>query len=149
MTIQQWQALRAEVKGGNPYREPHTLAPPEAFRHEGSRAAIRRRYVHEDDAVRIGRASRTVARRIASSCCGWNVRPSSEEFHDAIRAPRPSRRQRNLVNMWWQEATNDELVLAWAEDVYSFRELVAAIHAAGAQDDHPERNAEMNGFADH
>ena len=51
--------------------------------------------------------------------------------------------------MWWQEATNDELILAWAEDVYSIRELVAAIHAAGAQDDYPERNAEVNGLADH
>ena len=31
MTIDEWRALRAEVKRGNPYREPHALAPPQAF----------------------------------------------------------------------------------------------------------------------
>lgn len=149
MSIDEWRALRAEVKRGNPYREPHALAPPQAFRHEGSRAAIRRQYVHDDDPDRVGRASRTVARRITRSCCGWKTRPNSEEFYEALRARQPNQRQRNLINMWWQEATNDELILAWAEDVYSIRELVAAIHAAEAQDDYPERNAEVNGFADH
>ena len=90
-----------------------------------------------------------LARCLEFSAREKGVEASSEEFYDALRARQPNQRQRNLINMWWQEATNDELIRARAEDVYSIRELVAAIHAAGAQDDYPERNADVNGFADH
>ena len=34
--------------------------------------------------------------------------------------------------MWLQEASIGEMVLAWAEKAYTFRELVHAIHKSGA-----------------
>ena len=47
--------------------------------------------------------------------------------------------------MWTKEARPDEIVMAWAEEVYTVRELVAAIHRAKA--DHPVVARELNRLA--
>ena len=83
----------------------------------------------------IRERSATVRSRIGSSCCGWAVQPTTAEFYDAIRAEAPTTRQRALIRMWAREAEPAQIVLAWAEEVYTFRELVAAFHRAEA--DHP------------
>ena len=49
--------------------------------------------------------------------------------------------------MWVREASEEELFLAWAEEVYSDRMLVEAIHRAGAADANPQRNAALNRWA--
>ena len=46
--------------------------------------------------------------------------------------------------MWLREATDDELILAWTEEAYSFRQLANAIHRSGAADSYPERNRDLN-----
>ena len=89
--------------------------------------------------------SSTVDSRISSSCCGWVTRPTSMEFYDAVHSEMPTERQRALIRMWTKEARPDEIVLAWAEEVYTVRELVAAIHRARA--DHPQVARELNPLA--
>ena len=96
------------------------------------------------DETETGPDSRTVRNRIARSCAGWPERPTGREFYDAIRAPRPTERQRCLISMWMLEATDEDVILAWAEEAYTLRDLVAAAHRAGAQDDNPARNHYLN-----
>ena len=46
--------------------------------------------------------------------------------------------------MWMLEATDEDVILAWAEEAYTLRDLVAAAHRAGAQEDNPARNDYLN-----
>ena len=145
MTLREWRDLRKRAKELDRDMEPDVLAPPEAFSDRASDANVRARYLGSHDPTLIGPRSGTVLSRITSSCAGWPELPTTEEFYDAIRAAEPTRRQRNLIVMWMQEATNDEFILAWAEEVYTVRELVAAIHRTGFR--YPERNVELNRLA--
>ena len=57
--------------------------------------------------------------------------PTPQEFHAALRAADPTARERDILEAWITETTPDEIVAAWAEQVYTLRELVAALHRAG------------------
>ena len=122
----------------------HELAPAGAFDTERGNAEIRRSCGVTTDETETGPDSRTVRNRIARSCAGWPDRPTGREFYEAIRAPRPTERQRCLISMWMLEATDEDVILAWAEEAYTLRDLVAAAHRAGAQDDNPARNDYLN-----
>ena len=50
------------------------------------------------------------------------------ELYDAMRESEPTRRQKNIVNMWATEATPREIFKAWAEHAYTWRQLVTALH---------------------
>ena len=54
------------------------------------------------------------------SAAGWVVRPTSEEFYDAIRETRPSNRQLSIIRMWAQEAGPREMLTAWVQRAYSW-----------------------------
>ena len=43
------------------------------------------------------------------------------------------RDERQLIRTWLQEASREDLLYAWAEGVYTWRELARAVHAAGEQ----------------
>ena len=141
---------REELKRRQQYEDPRrqaVLRPAEAFDDRRATAALRATCSIERQADELGRQSRTVARRIASSCAGWAKRPTAAEFYDAVRAEEPTDQQRSLIAMWVREATNAELLMAWMEEVYTDRELVAAIHRAGAVDINRKRNADLNRWA--
>ena len=123
------------------------LAPPEAFDAERSSSAIRASCGWDTASSETGRHSRTVRNRIARSCAGWPDKPTSDEFHDALQAPEPTRRQQNLISMWMLEASSEDIILAWAEEAYTLQELVRAVHRAKAQDDNPGLNAYLNSLA--
>lgn len=108
---------------------PATLLPAEAFSDEPAGEAVFRRLC-EPDAPR-GRHAWAVHRRIMSSCAGWEKRPTADEFYDAVRASRPTDRQKVIIRMWGAEATLEDLVEAWAQQAYTFRQLVRALHRAG------------------
>ena len=135
-----------EVKR-QPDAEPTVLASAEAFDERRGNAELRDKIGLSRTADEIGARSRTVRRRIRSSCAGWPNPPTSEEFRNAMQASEPSDRQQDIVTMWVLEATWTEMLLAWAEEAYSWRELVNAIHAAGAARDHPERNQDLNSLS--
>ena len=145
---QRW--WRKELSRRQQYEDPRreaVLKPAEAFEDRQATAALRSRCGIERQADELGRQSLAVADRIASSCAGWAKRPTAGEFYDALRAEAPTDRQRSLIAMWVREATNAELLMAWIDEVYTDRELVAAIHRAGAADVNRKRNADLNRWA--
>ena len=66
-----------------------------------------------------------------SSCAGWKERPTAGEFYEAVRADEPTDRQKTIIRMWGAEATLEDLVEAWAQHAYTFRQLVRALHRVG------------------
>lgn len=120
------------------------LAPPETFIDRRGNARVRADCGIVVGADEIGPNSRTVARRIASACAGWRRPPTPREFFDAVRTDKPSPRQAGIITMWLREATDDDLILAWAEEAYTFRQLAHAIHRSGAENSYPERNRDLN-----
>ena len=64
-------------------------------------------------------------------CAGWAEPPTGEEFHAAIRAAEPSRRQIAILDAWASQAAWTEVLQAWVEHAYTLRELAAALHRAG------------------
>ena len=48
-----------------------------------------------------------------------------------MRAGRPTERQKAIVLMWATEATTHEIMAAWAQHAYTFRQLARAATAAG------------------
>ena len=139
------------MKRRQQYEDPRrqaVLKPAEAFDDRRATSAFRAARGIERQADELGRKSRTVARRVASSCAGWAQRPTAADFYDALRAEEPTEQQRSLIAMWVREATNAELTMAWVEEVYTDRELVAAIHRAGAADVNRKRNADLNRWAE-
>ena len=78
-----------------------------------------------------GEHSLAVAAHQASTCTGWKGRPTSREFHAAVRAEQPSEREREILAQWVEEADWQTIMMAWADDVCTIRELVAALHRAG------------------
>lgn len=122
---------------------PATLLPPSAFSDEPATDWDFERL--EDPNARIGRHADAVHFRLMSSCAGWKTRPTASEFYDAVRATRPTARQRAIVSAWGREATFFELLEAWAQRAYTDRELVRALHLAGF--DCGERIREINRWA--
>ena len=113
-----------------PCRWPCELGPPEAFSDEPGPADYFDLWPDHDPAC-MGADSVAVARRIASSCAGWPHRPTGQELYDALRAERPTARQRAIVGMWAAEASRLDMLDAHGERVYSWRRLVAALHRCG------------------
>lgn len=109
---------------------PCALGPPEAFSDQLAPTHYLAWWPSHTPG-RFGPSSDAVARRITSSCAGWRRRPTSQEFYDAVRAPKLTNRQFCLISMWVCEATTLDLLDAWGEHVYTWRMLVAAIHRAG------------------
>ena len=145
MTLDEWRVLRRQAKAVHRDEEPEVLAPAEAFSDRRADESVRSAYLPGHDPAAVRARSATVHSRLASSCCGWDVQPTSAEFYDAVRAATPTKRQRALVRMWTREAEPAQIALAWAEEVYTMRELVAAVHRAQA--DHPEVAKALNRLA--
>lgn len=107
------------------------LLPPEAFPDAPPTETERRIFRSVPMGV-DARDSPTVWRRLASSCSGWTEPPTPAEFYDAIRAASPTRRQREIVRTWAAEANTGEVIRAWVEGVYTWRQLVRALHRSNA-----------------
>lgn len=124
------------------------LAPAEEFSDDPAPEHVRPLYERWYAAPGIDKPICYAFRRtIASNCCGWSAPPSPEELSEAIHAAgEPTIRERLLISMWWNEATDDDLLNAWAERAYTWRELVAAVHRVGGARWYPERNKAVNGF---
>ncbi len=120
------------------------LMPPEAFSTLRGSSRLREECGVVRSRDELGRNALSVRRRIRSSCAGWVRRPTAADFYDAVRAQAPDDWQQCLISMWIREATDAELALAWIEEAYTFRELVAAVHRAGAPDVNPWRNRDLN-----
>ncbi|MCY4664609.1 MAG: hypothetical protein OXC00_08095, partial [Acidimicrobiaceae bacterium] len=86
-------------------------------------------------------------RQTRKRCAGGRGPPMTREFFEAVRATDPTDRQATIIGMWLREAPIDEILLACAEEAYTLRELIAAIHRTGNAHRHPARNRELNRVA--
>ncbi len=107
------------------------LRPPEAFSADPAPPEALDSLCPGVDPAETGRNARAVEGRIGSSCAGWAKPPTPGEFYEAVRAGRPTERQKAIVLMWVTEATTHELMAAWAQHAYTFRQLAQAAAAAG------------------
>lgn len=126
-----WRRHERESARSLDNREHDRLMAAEAFDDESATDADLERLVRNAAPAATGPHSRAVASRMASSCAGYRERPTASELYDAIRAERHTSRQRTLLRMWANEPEWHELIAAWAERVYTLRQLVAALHRAG------------------
>ena len=122
------------------------LGPPEGFSDELATERDFQRLCNGLDPALTGPRAAAVRWRIVSSCAGWEARPTTEEFYEAVRAGNPTRRQRAIVLMWATEATLWEILEAWAQRAYTIRQLVRAMHLAHF--DYPDRIREINQWAE-
>lgn len=136
------------VSYGDPWEtEPCALLPPGDF-HAAcetptDRRALRSRFGFPDEST--GRNSSTVRSLFMSCTAGWPIPPTSEEFYLALRADEPSSRQKAVIRTWLAEAAYGEIMLAWVEEAFSWRELVAAVHRIGYRRN--DLNRYLNQFA--
>ena len=75
---------------------------------------------------RIGRKSATIKGMIAGECCGWPEPPTSDEVYEAMRAERPTRRQRSMIDMVLR-ADFEKVFGAWMEGAFTWRQVARAI----------------------
>ena len=111
--------------------DDEVLLPAEAFDDDTATDEDRERLLGPDHSGAVAADSETVRLRMCSSCAGWPERPQPAELYAAIRAENPAARERAILRMWVTETDWTELIRAWAERVYTLRELVAALHRAG------------------
>ena len=121
-----------DVAKTTPYRpEDALLLPAERFSNRPASAWHGRLINAAAEPERTRGQSQAVALRLSRSCSGWEQRPSSNELYEAIRAKTPTQRERAILECWASEADWEELLQAWTEHAYTFRELAAALHRAG------------------
>ena len=90
---------------------PCVLAPRGAFSDEPAPRKCLDLLWPDHDPGRTGPNSASIESRLFSSCAGWPEPRTACELYDAIREPEPTRRQKNIVNMWAAEATPREIDL--------------------------------------
>ena len=121
------------------------LRPPEAFSADPAPPEALARLCPGIDQAETGRNARAVAGRIGSSCAGWARPPTPGEFYEAVRVEHPTERQKAIVLMWVTEATTHEIMAAWAQHAYTFRQLARAATTAGLT--YPARIQQLNYIA--
>ena len=136
------------VKYGDPWEtDPCTLLPSDAFHAPGEsptdRRSLRKRFGLPEESTK--KNSSAVRSRFLSCTAGWPTPPTSREFYLAVREATPSSRQKAVIRAWLAEATYQEIMLAWLEEAFSWRELVAAVHRVGYH--HHGLNRYLNQFA--
>ncbi len=108
-----------------------TLRAPERFADTIASDEETLRLGYGKDLTQVAAKSVTIMLRLSASCAGWRDPPTAAEFHDALRAPEPTVRQRAILAAFAREADWRDLIAAWAERAYTIRELVTALHRAG------------------
>lgn len=136
------------VTYGDPWEtDPCDLLPPDAF-HAADETPTDRRLLRSRFGLleeNTGKNSSAVRSRILSCTAGWPTPPTSREFFLALRDASPSSRQKTVIRAWLAEATYQEIMLAWLEEAFSWRELVVAVHRVGYQRN--DLNRYLNQFA--
>ena len=110
---------------------PCRLLPPAAFSAELAPLNPGHWFWPRVDPKRTAEKSAAVGFRLGLSCAGWVEQPTTEEFYAAVHTQEPTARQKTIVYGWVLEATDIDLIRAWAERAYSWRTLVRALHKAG------------------
>lgn len=110
------------LKYGRDWRR-HVVPKPEAFSKKSGIGDLAPSARNDTPVERRGPNSGVLERRIASSCAGHASPPTPLELYEAIHTTRPSVRSGAVLRMWMTEATADELIEAWIDHCYTWREL--------------------------
>ena len=119
---------------------PCTLPQPTAFSDRQVPEDLKRLFPDYDPEA-TGAAAPVLHWRVASSCAGYARKASGGELYEALHAENPTIRQKALVSMWVNEATDSEIVRGLAQQAYTLRDLVSAMHRSDCT-----RNWERNRF---
>ena len=132
--IRAWAAVetRRRTVEDRPAAEESDLGPLEWYDDEYSPPEMLVAFRPGADAAATGPRSQTVRGIICGSCAGWPNPPTSEEVYEALRAERPTPRQRNAVGVLVNEADFDELMNAHLEGAFTWRQLARAFKEHGA-----------------
>ena len=126
-----WRRHERESARTLDHLEHDVLMAPDAFDDEAATDEDLHRLLAKPDPRATGPNSETVRLRMCSSCAGWAQRPTPAELYAAIRSENPTSREKSMLRMWANEPEWLELIQAWAERVYTLRDLVTALHRAG------------------
>lgn len=114
-----------------PEDRQETLLPAECFDDEPAADRFTKLLRLNEPTTASGPDSPTVALWLGCRCAGWPRTPTGTEFYEAVRAKRPTSRQRAILDAWANQADWTEVLQAWAEHAYTMRELVAALRRNG------------------
>ena len=117
--------------GAEENREFAELGNPEEFPDDYVSEERQRHYLPDADTSRRGARAGTVEAVLASACGGWKREPTSAEFHEAVQAEQPTRRQLLIVATLAVESTWVELVKAHLEGAFTWRQLVRGLQGRG------------------
>ena len=87
-------------------------------------------YAADDGTVEGDRGPESSAIRslLAGACAGWEQPPESAEFYNAMRAEQPSRRQRAIAGVLIAEGTPNDVLLAYLQGAFTWRQLARMMH---------------------
>ena len=119
------------IAGLWPEDRQETLLPAESFDDEPAGERFTKLLRLNEPTTAWGPDSPTITLWLGCRCAGWPRMPTSREFHEAVRAERPTSRQRAILDAWANQADWTEVLQAWAEHAYTMRELVAALRRSG------------------
>ena len=125
-------ATRSDQEAGLwPEDREQTLLPAESFGDQPASERFTKLLRLNEPVTASGPDSPTIALWLGCRCAGWPRTPTGREFYDAVRAKRPTSRQRAILDAWANQADWTEVLQAWAEHAFTMRELVAALRRNG------------------
>ncbi len=136
-----WRRLRLADRDA----VPDMLGPPGAFDDTRASAAERAAYGYRIGSGETGPNSRTVTHRLRMSCSDWKRVPGARDFYRAVHTPAGTPEETGMLLRWFHEAGIVEQIRARLEEVYTWRELVRALHREGLTDGEGARR--INRFA--
>lgn len=78
-----------------------------------------------------GGSSSVIQDVIAGTCAGWKQQPNAEEFYNAMRATEPTDRQLAIAGVLIAEGTCHEVLLAYLQGAFTWRQLAEMMHRRG------------------
>ena len=122
------EQARRECAERNRLEDPWALDVP-----VGPDEAFSDTYVEADDVAPENRGpnSPAVGALFRAKCCGWPRMPTAAECYAAMRAEAPTRRQMAILSTVVGEGDAFDIVNAWHEGAFTWRQLARAMRATG------------------
>ena len=88
---------------------------------------------HDIDPAQTGPEAAAIKAVIAGGCNGWKNPPSSREVYEAMRAEQRTPRQTCCTDVVTREASFVELMRAYREQAFTWRQVARALAEAGGR----------------
>lgn len=122
------EQARRECAERNRLDDPWALDVP-----VGPDEAFSDAYVEADDVAPENRGpnSPAIGALFRAKCCGWPRMPTAAECYAAMRTEVPTRRQMAVLSTVIGEGDAFDIVNAWHEGAFTWRQLARAMRATG------------------